>query len=71
MGCAEKAAQVLRQGLKKAPEDLRERFRSLYVYSQYRAGRWLQAYQEAEARDKHDARHRVELLLRLPRAPDP
>jgi len=44
----DKAAAVLAEGLKKAPEDNRESFRYWLVYALYKAGRYLRANAEVE-----------------------
>lgn len=48
----DKAAQAFGEGMKKAPNDEeRARFRSQYVYAMYKAGRGIEAYQQAGARN--------------------
>jgi tetratricopeptide (TPR) repeat protein len=46
----DKAVEAFRAGLSKAPQNLRDRFRSSYYSAMYRAGRALQAYRESEQR---------------------
>lgn len=46
----DRAAQVLKEGMKNAPEEVRERFRSNYVHSMFLAGRGLQAYTDGGER---------------------
>jgi tetratricopeptide (TPR) repeat protein len=48
----DKAAQVLGEGLKKAPKDLQDTFRGRFVFAMYKAGQGLKAYEETEPRDK-------------------
>ncbi len=47
----DEAEAVLKEGMKKAPKDLRERFRPRLVLAAYRGGKGLQVYAEAEPRD--------------------
>lgn len=48
----DKAAQVLKDSLPRAPDDLRKRYQPVYLRAMYQAGRGLQAYQESESRSE-------------------
>jgi predicted Zn-dependent protease len=52
----DRAAQVLREGLKKADEKLRPRLHSRCVYAMYRAGQALEAHAQIEPRQETFAR---------------
>jgi tetratricopeptide (TPR) repeat protein len=57
------AARVLAEGLKRAPKDERETFRTQYVFAMYRAGRGQQAYTEAEGDERDDVFTQLANLL--------
>jgi tetratricopeptide (TPR) repeat protein len=59
----DQASQVLREGLRTAPEDARYRLRWNYVRAMYEAGKSVQAYREADDKAREDVFNQLANLL--------